>query len=976
PEISQPNHHLTEEFVEMDKHEDRDPQYSLQDDDHFTHKPPGHGFVKISVKFKFVARNFESFDCKMMERLLEPDLGDPYDMKHRVTLENEPYALFSKMLRSKELVWIRKNTITDAEKYRAPYCAGGSDNFTDSEDIDLGKPPFYPSDGFTAVFVNSEADSVEKITFHDDKNQDCVIEKHCSDRLCGVTVAIHRQIKLSLTERDEELGGVIQLKLDQRTEKSRPSAYILIASRAVHKRDSRVVRQRVVLLKGNQYISEAELVTDESYLSKRCQQTKVTIKRNQNEVIVKFLSWPEHELVGPSSTRSETALETLMKPCNESNKGAEYRGASIPSPLEIYADNRVRIYFAVSGVPCSSPCEPVRGSSNPNKLQCLTETEYEECTREFFVHIDHNIIVETATFRSPIYAALAIQNCNVSSHELRDFSAADMAEQELQSCTWSGYIESISQKLVCEEQLSLGELRMDLKAKNCSLVEKEGLNSIDSKDLSISRLHVRPRITHCAPAPVERHLRSPPYSYEHRICPLGSRLKVDKSSRQSQLIADLHDPVCVPCGENSYTDEKEPVHECNECPYNRPSTYLVETATPVQCSNDLLNRIRGKFLRGENLEEDLNSGLGKQMKQAREPWWTSHYPDDDMDYLEHLYPSEEYLDEQRKAVRFVKSLTQLTFSEMELFLMLGISLVIAVMGIVSALLILAALTPKPRCPAQGFYGPYPNSWERINLIVYCAFVQWLLRIRWLLQETLTRIHQDVVSVATWIMDSRISVTIKAGKRRVTNEISQRLAKLREPPFGEEQRLAAQLLSKITLDRIVEFAVRDLSRRREIRRNLQAEYERWRKEVTEAEEEAREAELAAVEAQEDVQEMRQHLAELSDEERKAEAAPLLKAARRRSRRLYLRAADLRQRYNHLLSESISFRDAERLEDERALHGLSAEDRRAINNAAPELRAYLRLPRYHSPAFFFLYSSREYELRRRETKYPAPQKTTSY
>ncbi|KAG5454908.1 hypothetical protein CSKR_106897 [Clonorchis sinensis] len=909
----------------------------------------------------------------MMERLLEPDLGDPYDMKHRVALENEPYALFSKMLRSKELVWIRKKTITDAEKYRAPYCAGGSDNFTESEDIDIGKPPFYPADGFTTVFVNSET-GVEKITFHDDENLDCVIEKQCNDNLSEVTVAIHRQIKLSLTERDEAVGGVIQLKLDQRTEKTIPSAYILIASRAVHTRDSRVVRQRVVLLKGNQYISEAELVTDEGYLSKRCQQTKVTSKRSQKEVIVKFLSWPEHELLGPSTTRSETALEILMKPCSESNKGAEYRGASIPSPLEIYADNRVRIYFSISGVPCSSPCEPVSWSSNPNKLQCLTEIEYEDCTREFFMHIDRNIIVETATFRSPIYSALAIQNCNISSHELQDFSAADMIEQELQSCTWSGYIESNTHKLVCKEQLSLEELRMNLQAKGCSLVEKDGLSSIDNRDLSISRLNVRPRITHCAPAPVKRHLRSPPYPYEHRICPLGYRLKVDKSNRQ--LIPDLHDPVCVPCGENSYTDEKGPVYECNECPYDRPSTYLVELATPVQCSNDLLNRIRGKFLRGESLEDDLNSGLGKQMQQTREPWWTSHYPDDDVDYLEHLYPSEEYLDEQRKAVRFVKSLTQLTFSEMELFLMLGISLVIAVMGIVSALLILAALTPKPRCPAQGFYGPYPNRWERINLIVYCAFVQWLLRIRWLMQETLRRIHQDIVSVAAWIRDSRISVTIQAGKRRVTNEVSQKLAKLLEPSFGDEQRVMAQLLSRITLDRIVEFAVRDLNRRREVRRTLQAEYERWRKEVTEAEEEAREAELAAIEAQEDLQEMREQLAELSDEERKAEAAPQLKAARRRSRRLYLRAADLRQVYNDRLSESISFRDAERLEDERALHGLSAEDRRAIMNAAPELRAYLRLPRYHSPAFFFLYSNREFELRRRETRYPAPQKTISY
>ncbi|OON17273.1 hypothetical protein X801_06890, partial [Opisthorchis viverrini] len=546
--------------------------------------------------------------------------------------------------------------------------------------------------------------------------------------------------------------------------------------------------------------------------------------------------------------------------------------------------------------------------------------------------------------------------------------------EELQRCTWSGYIESITHKLVCKEQLSLGELRMNLKAKNCFLVEKEGLNGIDSKELGISRLNVLPRITHCAPAPVERHLRSPPYSYEHRICPLGYRLKVDKPSRQ--LIADLHDPVCVPCGENSYTDEKEPVHECNECPYDRPSTYSVELATPVQCSNDLLNKIRGKFLRGELLEDDLNSGLGKQTKQTRETWWTSHYPDDDVDYLEHLYPSEEYLDEQRKAVRFVKSLTQLTFSEMELFLMLGISLVIAVMGIVSALLILAALTPKPRCPAQGFYGPYPNRWERINLIVYCAFVQWLLRIRWLLQKTLRRFHQDIVSVAAWIKHSRISLTIQAGKRKVTNEVLQKLEELHEPPFGDEQTVTAQLLSKITLDRIVEFAIRDLNRRREIRCKLQAEYERWRKEVTEAEEEAREAELAAVEAQEEVQEMREHLAELSDEERKAQAMPHLKAARRRSRRLYLRAADLRQQYNNRLSEFISFRDAELLEDERALYGLSAEDRRAIINAAPELRAYLRLPRYHSPAFFFLYSSREYELRRRETKYPAPQKTISY
>ncbi|VDP90586.1 unnamed protein product [Echinostoma caproni] len=68
-------------------------------------------------------------------------------------------------------------------------------------------------------------------------------------------------------------------------------------------------------------------------------------------------------------------------------------------------------------------------------------------------------------------------------------------------------------------------------------------------------------------------------------------------------------------------------------------------------------------------------------------------------------------------------MTQLTFSDTEVFLLLVISTSLAVYGGVVFMLLLAATSVPRPCPAIGYYGSDPSFKERVGLALYCQLAK-------------------------------------------------------------------------------------------------------------------------------------------------------------------------------------------------------------------------------------------------------------
>ncbi|KAF7232162.1 hypothetical protein EG68_07868 [Paragonimus skrjabini miyazakii] len=795
--------------------------------------------------------------------------------------------------------------------------------------------------------------------------------------------------------------GVFKLRTDRKP-KTLQEVLILIADRSMYNVDRDLVTQRLILLRGFKWVAEIEFRASRDYLSLGCGSVNLHTE-HVGASSIKLLNWPELELVGPSKTLAEKAYDILTGDCESLPGSTQYEAVTAPATFTINPNNEKRIYFATSGVPCATPCQAPREIDQDNagsvgEFKCHTGEYMEPCTEEFFLPIDRQLYELSHNATSPDYTAIAIQYCGAEYSRVHYLTANDLRTEEIFDCNFSGNLQSLSHVLLCPNSLSMDLLMSEMIDFNCELVAKDS-KFIPNGLHSLSIMKLRPRIAYETLLDVSPSYAGYTSAMPERVCPLGHRLElidtrfakfvdrphntmdldtgelallenfIERTNQKSEIIRVPY--ACHPCPENTFNDHLDNPYICRNCPYSRPSTYGLSGAVSSQCSNDRLNKAREHILRyGKHLPDPGEQALQNYTFEA-DAWWKPHYPDDDLEHLNYLYPDRTYLKQQREAVAVFKALTPLTFSSNELLLMMGIASAIALFGIVTGLLILITVTQRPpKCTLNQIYGPYPNWSERINVQVYCTFRNLLLRIISIFQQIQPCILDKMGQIWKNFRESRPSLTTLEFGRRLSDEIKRRTEQYNEPTDIDEQTGIIHLLTQTTLNRIVEQAMIDFGRRRIIKRRLYAEYLQYWNEAVLAKAKAREAETILT--GKNLSRILEPQSELANIQERTSTVRQLDDAGRHSERMSGLAEQLQSMAKHRLTELIRFRKAEFLQDELASRGLSIEDRRAVDCAAPELRAYLRLPRYHSPAFFFMHPSRDEEVRRRETKFPTPER----
>ncbi|KAF6770309.1 hypothetical protein AHF37_10766 [Paragonimus kellicotti] len=319
-------------------------------------------------------------------------------------------------------------------------------------------------------------------------------------------------------------------------------------------------------------------------------------------------------------------------------------------------------------------------------------------------------------------------------------------------------------------------------------------------------------------------------------------------------------------------------------------------------------------------------------------------------------------------------MTQLTFSNTEVFLMLIISTALAVFGGVNFILLLAATSRSTKCPVSEFYGPEPSWKERIGLAIFCALCKIALMIQSIVLRMRYRFSHEYMRLRQSMKSSRLSVATSNFSRKMSSMLKNSYRQAALPPLTEGQKTLIRLLTKTTIDRIVEAAERDLEVKREQRRVLIEENRRRLHEAGEVEAEAHEAELAAEAAKREAETAALQVADAKDGKAKTAATQKAEQAKVQAKLLAQRAASLREfatKRMSVMRDMMSER--EELEDDTAdMPWLSMSDRKALHHAAPELRAYLQLPRYHTPEYFLLHPEMQHQAELRTTVHPAPER----
>ncbi|VDP78674.1 unnamed protein product [Echinostoma caproni] len=216
----------------------------------------------------------------------------------------------------------------------------------------------------------------------------------------------------------------------------------------------------------------------------------------------------------------------------------------------------------------------------------------------------------------------------------------------------------------------------------------------------------------------------------------------------------------------------------------------------------------------------------------------------------------------------------------------------------------------------------------------------------------TRVVYETKRARQSMAGNRLSRATSSASKRMSSLLRKKWDKTRLPPLTERQKALVYLVTETTINRIVEAAERELAERRERRRNTLEEQRRRRQER-----EAKEAEL--------------RVADAKDGKSRMLASQMADEARQRADSLTSRASKMRLSARERLSQILEFDQ----EDEIVpLHRrrLSTEDEHAIANAAPELRAFLRLPRHHTAGYFLLHPSQNHDELLRKTAFPAPER----
>ncbi|CAH8644234.1 unnamed protein product [Dicrocoelium dendriticum] len=942
-----------------------------------TARSPGSNPLQINITLQFTSKQHISFDCDSIRRIISPDLGDDRGVHFDKTLDTEPFGMLNRMLRTHEFPWFRSYGETDAEQYRATYCYTGSETFESSTST---RDAFVPSRGFTAIFVlPKDTMSKSTILFGRDDEPQCSIQAFCLNETCTLDVNLQNTIAHNISTTNAFLHGVFAL----RAEVDEPAELLILVAEPARLSDSdgNQMVQPIMLFRHAWRTSETGIVTNTSYATLECSREKVQIVHEFGHFTTKFLSWPEMELTGPSFSRISRIRWLLERECHQSAAGVMFIRDSVPVPHRIHPNYDQLLNFASSGLPCSSPCEIAHNSGPSARMECITVREKEQCSREFFLPISLPVMDKAMNTRSPVYAALAMQYCNVSYDEVYLQTNEEIMQMEADRCNFTKGIQSHTHEIFCPTLIPIIGLRMDPVIFSCVLEKKE----VAFPSLSTMRTKVRSRITRCET--IGEKVESSA-SRVTRLCPLGHR--VTWSNVHSERTVDWSDSgeivgtqktydlkqvhggyTCVPCEPNTYNDFQDSPFVCNACPSSKPSTYTISGAISSHCSNAMINVIRKSILHNGTVvyEAKLN---GTAKVSPRKHWWKTHYPSEPIDYLDKLKPSEEYLIGQRQAIDVFKALTQLTFSETELTIMVAIAFAVAVFGITSGLLVLAAITPSVKCKATLWETKESGCRERRNRSVYCFLRQMLLEISTLYTQTRRRTSKAMQQVEQMIQQSDAAKAVREAAENAG-------IKLKKVLYGEklehmtlEQLDLIDLLTQITLERIVEQAKKEIAQHRRIKQKQRSEYKKWLQHTVDAEGRATEAEAEAAAARADMRNTVKRMSEAGSVEERLDTRQQLEAYRQYHKKMTAVAAKERAVAGRLLSEVMHMQEAEQKANDPESIGLSEHDRRAIECAAPELRPYLRLPRYHTPAYFLLHASNVEDERRRRTEYPAPPK----
>ncbi|CAH8637148.1 unnamed protein product [Dicrocoelium dendriticum] len=281
---------------------------------------------------------------------------------------------------------------------------------------------------------------------------------------------------------------------------------------------------------------------------------------------------------------------------------------------------------------------------------------------------------------------------------------------------------------------------------------------------------------------------------------------------------------------------------------------------------------------------------------------------------------------------------------------------------------------KPtKCPASDFYGPDPNWKERIGLAIYCALCKIPMMIGSIVIRIRRRIRKEYMRARKSMQSTRLSTATSTISRKLSNMMRKRYEQNRLPPLTEGQRNLIHLLTKTTIDRIVEAAERELAKKRERERLIVEEQLRRRHEAGEVEVEAREAELAAEAAQREAEAAEQQVKDAKDGRAKTAAQQKANQAMARAEKLRAEATNMRELAVRRLSALKEITPLSQImEQEKDLPSLTHQDKIAVENASKELRPYLSLPRYHTPEFFLLHPNMQRQAEMRTTIYPAPER----
>lgn len=234
----------------------------------------------------------------------------------------------------------------------------------------------------------------------------------------------------------------------------------------------------------------------------------------------------------------------------------------------------------------------------------------------------------------------------------------------------------------------------------------------------------------------------------------------------------------------------------------------------------------------------------------------------------------------------------------------------------------------------------------------------------------TRVRQETKRIGQSMVSQRLSrMTSSAGKRM--SSVVRSWNKIRLPPLTDRQKALIRLMSEITINRIVEAAGRDLAERRLRREVTREEQRRQRQQIGEIEAEAATFEAMAAVAQHEAKAAELRVADAKDAKSRLIALQAADEAKQHADSLMSRASEMRITAKQRLTE-ILFSNLD--EEIVPIHTrrLSIEDEHAIQNAAPELRAFLRLPRHHTPAYFLFHPDVHQDELLRSTAFPAPER----